>query len=271
MRKILAFAISVFMVFTIIGCGGDAELESKSEIKSETETKFETESDPDIIVKDIETAQDLIGVWCVTQPLPDYFTADYREIKGLEEFETSAVYEWYIELHEDGTQSYVIDYELNKQSREKSHYILYDELFCEAKKVLSEAEFISLVKDSYGYKNYQKLLDSNTINEYADSEHYDGYKEFLKTANAEMEKYVNEPIEKQAAIGAMWYQLLKDVGTRFEYKDGKWQALASVVYNWSYEDGKFVYSGMSHTLEGDTKSLFVDGEYFNDSTWTRVK
>lgn len=268
MKKLLTIAISIFMVLAIVGCG-DSKPKSESDAKSEP--KSETQSQTDIIVKDIETSQDLIGVWCVTQPLPDYFTADYREIKGLEDFKTSAVYEWYIELHEDGTQSYVIDYELNKQSREKSHYILYDELFCEAKKVLPENEFVSLVKDSYGYKNYQKLLDSNTINEYTDSENYEGYKEFLKTANAEMKKYADEPIEKQAAIGAMWYQLLEDIGTRFEYKDGKWQALASVVYNWSYEDGKYVYSGMSHTLEGDTKSLFVDGEYFKGSNWTRVK
>lgn len=268
MKKFFTLAISIFMVLVVVGCG-DSKPKSESDTKSEP--KSETQSQTDIIVKDIETAQDLIGVWCVTQPLPDYFTAEYREIKGLENFKTSAVYEWHVELHKDGTQSYVIDYELNVQSRKKSHYVFYYELFCEAKKVFSENEFISFVKDSTEYKNYQKLLDKDTINVYSDSEHYEGYKEFLKTAEAEMKKYVNEPIEKQAAVGAMWYQLLQDVGTRFEYKDGEWQALSSVVYDWAYVDGKYVYCGMSHDLEGNTKNLSVDGAFFVDSTWIRQK
>ncbi len=221
--------------------------------------------------KPIEIAEDLFGVWKVTQPLPDYFTEEYCGELGLTDFKTSAVYEWYIELHNDGTTTYLIDYEFNKQSREKSHYTCFYELFSEAKKTVPNDEFVSFVKSSHGYDNYQKLLDENTINEYIDSEHYEGYKEFLNIANAEMKKYADSAIEEQAAIGAMWGELLQDVGTRFVYKDDEWQPLSSVRYDWSFENGTFIYGGMKHELEGNTESFTMDGEFFKDSIWTCVK
>ncbi len=262
MKKLLALVLALLMIFSIVGCDND-----------DTNTESKPISKPSNVVsaKEIETAEDLFGVWKVTQPLPDYFTEEYCEELGLTDFKTSAVYEWHIELHNDGTTTYLIDYELNEQSREKSHYTVFYELFSEAKKILSEDEFISLVKESLGYENFQKLLDENTINEYIDSEHYEGYKEFLNIANAEMKKHTNSPIEEQAAIGFMWGELLKDVGTRFEYKDDEWQPLASVRYDWSFENGTFMYGGMKHELEGTTKSFTVNGEFFKDSTWVCQK
>ncbi len=262
MKKLLALVLALFMVFSIVGCDND-----------DTKTESNPVSAPQdaVSAKKIETAEDLVGVWRVEQPWPENEIKEFGEELGLENFKTTALYEWYIELHNDGTTTYVIDYELNKQSREKSYYTVFYEAFSEARKVLPEDEFMSLVEESNGYSCYKKLLDENTINNYTDSEHYEGYKEFLKTANAEMKKYSDSPIEEQAAIGAMWGELLEDVGTRFVYKNGEWQALASVSYGWSFEDGIFRYYGMKHEIEGNTETFAMDGDFFKDSTWTRIK
>lgn len=265
MKKVIALLISMLLISMVAGCDDDTD---KTNSQSEPQSESKSEN---IVEEPIETAEDLIGVWKVTQPLPDYFTKEYCDELGLKDFKTSAVYEWHIELNEDGTTTYVIDYELNEQSRKKSHYTCFYELFSEAKRMLPEDEFESLVKASYGYENYQKLLDENKINEYTDSEHYEGYKEFLRKANAEMKKHVDSAIEEQAAIGFMWGELLKDVGTRFVYKDGVWQPLASVRYNWSFENGTFRYDAMKHQLSGTTDNFTMDGDFFKNSTWVRVK
>lgn len=262
MKKLLVITLVLLMFFSIVGCKNENKTNSKSESKPQKVTN----------AKVIEKQEDLIGVWKVTQPLPEDDVKDFGKELGIDNFTTTAVYEWYIELHNDGTTTYVLDYEQNKQSREKCQYTLFYEVLTEAKKVLPEEELLNIVKNHYVYGLYDVFLKGEVPEEYVDSQNYESYKKFFETASDEMKKYTNSPIEEQVAISAMWYSLLEDIGTRFVYKDGEWQPLASVEYKWSFEDGIFKYDLYKHDeLTGTTDSFTLNGEFFKNSTWARVK
>ncbi len=266
MKKLLVLAISLLMIFSIVGCNSD-----DTKTNSKPESKPESKSESIVATKEIETTEDLLGVWKVTQPWPYDEIVEFGQELELEDFKTSAVYEWYIELNNDGKTTYVIDYELNKKSREKTFYTLIYEVLTEAKKVLPEETFSSIVKNHNTYNCYTEFLKGEIPDIYVDSENYEGYKAFFEEARKVMQAHTDSSIEEQAALGYMWSKLLEDVGTRFVYKDGEWKALGSVVYDWSFEDGTFRYGGMKHELEGNTEEFTMDGEFFKDSTWTRVK
>lgn len=261
MKKLLAFVIILVMIFSFIGCNSDDKTNSKVESKIESV----------VTTNEIKTVDDLTGVWKVTQPWPYDEIVEFGQELELENFETSAAYEWYIELNSDGTTTYVIDYELNKQSREKTYYTLIYEVLTEAKKVLPEETFLSIVENHNAYSCYKEFLKGDVPDIYADSENNEAYKAFFEEARNVMEAHTDSSIEEQAALGYMWSKLLEDIGTRFEYKNGEWQALASVVYDWSFENETFRYGGMNHEIKGNTQEFTMDGEFFKDSTWVRVE
>ena len=135
---------------------------------------------------------------------------------------------------------------------------------------LSENDFYKAVNESYGYQSYQVFLKGEIPDRFKDSQ---SHKEFFKMAFEEVKKYENSPVEEQAAIGAMWAEILEEIGSTLVYEEGKWQTDVKYNFTWDFKEDSFVFvfNETEYSFNGDYKTMYLTQKDKPESkmTWYR--
>ncbi len=214
--------------------------------------------------------EDFIGIWCVKTPFSANEIKEFGKDLGLADFSTTAQLVYYVELKADGSAGIVKDIELLKAALKDSYYNVFYDAFTEARNKLSEEEFYLKIAENYGYQSYQHFLKGEVPARYADSL---SHREFFRMACEEAEKYKNSPIEEQAAMGALWAEILEEVGNDLVYENGKWVANNKYNFTWDFlnESSTFVFNETEYSLNGDYKVMYLTKKDNPESkmTWYR--
>lgn len=250
LRKVVALLLVFSLTLVFCACGKNNVEESEAPGKP------------------IASAEDLVGLWRIEIPWPANEASQFGESLGISNFVTTAKMVTYMELKADGTGTYLRDFDLQLEAAKSCYYTIFYEAFSEARKVLDEATFLTLVEDSYGYQSYLHFLSKDTPSHFQDSP---SHVAFFDMAYAEMCKYEDSPIEEQAAVGSLWSEMLEDVGAGFQYVDGQWVGSESYTFPWSYEANTLTIDGSDYPLKGDTRSFTATSPSGSTQTWLRME
>lgn len=244
LKKLLAFLVLTVALFSFAACEDE---EAVQEILPETPNA--EEAPEELLYK-----EDLIGIWRVKTPFYESEIDEFAEELGISDFSTTAQMVTYIELKSDGTAGFVKDIDTLKKSAEECYFKLFYEAFTHARMTLSENDFYKAVSESYGYQSYQAFLKGEIPDRFKDSQ---SHKEFFKMAFEEVKKYENSPVEEQAAIGAIWAEILEEIGTNLVYENGAWLANTKYNYTWDFSEETWAFT-------------FNETEYFFNGTYTAI-
>lgn len=259
-KKGFAFILALILCFLVCACG---EEEDSSKSSSKSPDKNSSTQTP------IKTSDDLIGVWCMQMAWPEGEAKEFGEDLGIENFVTTAKLSMHVEFTADGKASYLKDLDSLLNSAKNSYFTIFSEAFAEAKKVLDEQTFIEKVEDSYGYDCYDSFLKNRIPDRHKNSS---SHIKFFEMAREEMLKYENAPIEEKAAMGALWGEVLEEVGTNLVFKDNEWIATKDYSLTWTYDGNQLTFNENEYILKGTTAEFTltpVNGG--SSTTWTRVK
>ena len=257
-QKILACTCALLVALSFCGCD-----ENSTNREETPEPIVATEP----IAKTVETAEDLSGIWRIEYPWPEREAEEFGEDLGIDHFVTTANFVFFVELKSDGTAVFLRDYDLVAEAAKLSYYTIFHEAFTQAKQVLDEETFEQKVTGTYGYECYIEFLEGTVPDWRQDSA---SHVQFYQEAQAEMLKYADRPIEEQAAIGALWGEILEEVGSSCEYVSGEWVSIAPHEFTWSF-DGSTLYLGETACQISGTTQQFSATHGSSSTVWYKYE